>query len=693
MKRRVLKVVFMLLFIISNFALPIRLNAYTQPLNTKSGITYPISLSTGKDSKGKIVIPDKNFLAYLSKENFRGGEYQGRYFDMDNDGQLSEDECDLVRVLEINGRKDIASVEGIAAFPKLREFRCGNTGINKLDLSYNPRLQELSVYGNEIEELDVSGCSLLSSLDVHGSSLCSLNLSKNQRFEYLALDNQVRETGEYEENGKYVVDLQTLDSQIDIRKIYDVKMDGAEGDGIHSIYDAEKGRITCSDEIKQVTYKYDTGFGGSSLKEGSGVLDVTLNLALAYREAYDTKGGSRIPSQYIKHGEKDVEPVNPDKDGYEFTGWYTNENCEASSQWQFGQTLTGNLTLYAGWDKKFYKVHYDTAGGSSQKALAVREMDWWTTGLCLDEIPVKRGYTFAGWRTESGQVVTVSNNSAITYGQASGDSKKTETTLTAIWNEKKSYCLTYHTGFTDKRSTQVNNMPETGSGIAWNSNDFVDWDDEPDLKGYNFVGWYTARTGGIKVTEDTLYRDIYASQFAGDSADKIPVLYARFATKNFTIQYNTRGGSSVSNRKNIPWGSKNLLPTGKPKKRNYIFAGWRCNGKKVTRKTALNSLSDGNEDVIILNAVWYKKYEKKGKIFKRYGCKYKVIQSNKKGNKICLIGVTKKKVTIRRKVFYNGKFFTLKTIRKKALKGTKKVTLQVPKKQKKKYEKMVKRAL
>ena len=36
--------------------------AFTQPLVTNSGITYPISLETGKDAKEKLVFPDADFL-------------------------------------------------------------------------------------------------------------------------------------------------------------------------------------------------------------------------------------------------------------------------------------------------------------------------------------------------------------------------------------------------------------------------------------------------------------------------------------------------------------------------------------------------------------------------------------------------------------------------------------------------------
>lgn len=162
--------------------------------------------------------------------------------------------------------------------------------------------------------------------------------------------------------------------------------------------------------------------------------------------------------------------------------------------------------------------------------------------------------------------------------------------------------------------------------------------------------------------------------------------------RKIAIYYDERGGSKVEDRLDVLWGSKNLLPAKKTKKKNYVFVGWKCNGKKVTKKTKTNALSDGYDDSLTLTAVWYKKYEKKGKIFKRYGCRYKVVQSNKKGQKVRLVGVTKKKVTIRNKVFYNGKIFTLKSIKKKALKGTKRVILRAPKKKIKKYRKMLRKA-
>lgn len=667
--------------------------AFTPTLVTNSQIVYPISLSTGLDAAGKEVFPDKNFWEYIKKATFQTGSYSGYTFDLDEDGTLSREECETVRVLTIKEREDISSIEGIEAFPKLRELYCSNTGITEIDLSNNPRLQILTCSHTAITELDVSACPLLRELKVSGCQLTSLDVHSNSKLELLTCMTQERPAYEYKQDGKYKVQLTDWDKTIDLSRVSHVTIDGAPGDGINSGYDAQTGTVYCSDEIKKVEYEYDVNLGSAMGESIDSKMDVTLNVKPGYREYYDTNGGTKVLPQYVEEGKKDTEPEQPHKDGYRFIGWYTQKDSSTDSYWSFGQLLAENISLYARWEKKEYQVHYDVAGGS----LAVNEkkgtVDWWTAGLLPEETPVKEGFVLTGWKTESGQLITTENAASVTYGQASGDSSKESTTLTAQWEAVKGYQLAFATEFSDTRKDQVENMPEKQieSGLLWESQKVVSEDIEPVLPGYNFIGWYTSPTSGIKVTETTAYRDIYKSQFAGTGTDQIPTLYARFEKRKLTIYYDERGGSKVADRTGILWGSKNLLPATKTKKKNYIFAGWKCNGKKVTKKTTTSSISDGLGDSITLTAYWYKKYEKKGTVFKRYGYRYKVTQSNKKGNKVRLISVSKKKVKLCNKVFYNGKFFNVSSIKKKALKK-KKVVLQVPKRKRKKYRKMAKRA-
>lgn len=335
---------------------------------------------------------------------------------------------------------------------------------------------------------------------------------------------------------------------------------------------------------------------------------------------------------------------------------------------------------------------YATEGGELAETERKGTVDWWTANLLPAETPTKEGFVFTGWETESGQVLTAANAATLTYGQASGDSRKDSTTLRARWEAAQGYQLSFATCFTDSRKDQVEYMPEESirSGLYWKTKELIPYT-SPRISGYDFIGWYTAPTGGVKVTNETTYDDVYKSQYTGSQVNQIPVLYARFEVKRLTIYYDERGGSKVADRTGILWGSKNLLPATKPKKKNYIFAGWKCKDIKVTKKTSINKISNGRDDFITLTAMWYKKYESKGTVFKRYGCQYKVIRSDRKANKVRLIRAKRKRVILRNKIFYNGKFFTVSSIQKKALKK-KKVVLRVSKRKVGKYRRMAKRA-
>lgn len=59
-------------------------------------------------------------------------------------------------------------------------------------------------------------------------------------------------------------------------------------------------------------------------------------------------GASYTPPQFIKTGENTVEPEDPTRLGYEFKGWYEDEEC-TSEKFEFGETISSRTTLYAKW--------------------------------------------------------------------------------------------------------------------------------------------------------------------------------------------------------------------------------------------------------------------------------------------------------------------------------------------------------
>ena len=65
---------------------------------------------------------------------------------------------------------------------------------------------------------------------------------------------------------------------------------------------------------------------------------------------FDTDGGSYVQSVKAYHSEIVSNPKDPVKEGYVFTGWYTDRAC--TNEWDMkNDTVTQSMTLYAGWEK------------------------------------------------------------------------------------------------------------------------------------------------------------------------------------------------------------------------------------------------------------------------------------------------------------------------------------------------------
>lgn len=69
---------------------------------------------------------------------------------------------------------------------------------------------------------------------------------------------------------------------------------------------------------------------------------------------FDSQGGTAVESQTVKSGEFAQEPLAPEKENYEFLGWYFND-----SLFDFASTkITNNITLVAKWEKEEVEITY-----------------------------------------------------------------------------------------------------------------------------------------------------------------------------------------------------------------------------------------------------------------------------------------------------------------------------------------------
>ena len=65
---------------------------------------------------------------------------------------------------------------------------------------------------------------------------------------------------------------------------------------------------------------------------------------------FDSKGGTDVPAQTQMYGELLEVPEPPTREGYTFTGWYTDTACLILWNVQ-ERTIESEMTLYAGWEK------------------------------------------------------------------------------------------------------------------------------------------------------------------------------------------------------------------------------------------------------------------------------------------------------------------------------------------------------
>lgn len=105
-------------------------------------------------------------------------------------------------------------------------------------------------------------------------------------------------------------------------------------------------------------YHFDGWYSSASLEEASKIsfpytptANVTLYAKWTQTEfyvTYETNEGSSVSGGWVET--IDSEPFTT-RSGYDFTGWYTNEDLSADSLVEFPFTPTKNTVLYAGWKK------------------------------------------------------------------------------------------------------------------------------------------------------------------------------------------------------------------------------------------------------------------------------------------------------------------------------------------------------
>ena len=135
-----------------------------------------------------------------------------------------------------------------------------------------------------------------------------------------------------------------------------------------------------------------------------------------YKIVYKLNGGTQAVGQkdYYKSAKKYILKA-PTRDGYTFSGWYTNSNFPIGSEvTKIKKGTTGKVKLYAKWTANTYTITYNVNGGTLPSGAKTR----YATGSMTYTLPspTRTGYTFGGWYTDEACTVKAKPITPKTYG-------------------------------------------------------------------------------------------------------------------------------------------------------------------------------------------------------------------------------------------------------------------------------------
>ena len=285
-------------------------------------------------------------------------------------------------------------------------------------------------------------------------------------------------------------------------------------------------------------------------------------------------GGTPSPSTITKtYGSELGTLPTCSRTGYTFLGWYT----ASSGGTKISSTtkITGTVTYYAQWSINSYTLTYDVNGGNAVSP-ASKSVQY---GSAYGTLPTptrastaQYSYTFAGWYTAATDGTQVTANTTMGAGN---------TTIYAHWTAtKRSYTATFNGngGGTPSPSTITKTYGSELGTLPTCSR-----------TGYTFLGWYTASSGGTKISSTT--------KITGTVT-----YYAQWSINSYTLTYDVNGGNAVSPAsKSVQYGSAyGTLPTptrASTAQYSYTFAGWYTAATDGTQVTANTTMGAGNTTI------------------------------------------------------------------------------------------------
>ena len=240
--------------------------------------------------------------------------------------------------------------------------------------------------------------------------------------------------------------------------------------GIADEFDASK--TTVKVYFDSDSYAEEDGTAGVMIYSINGKHVEAANVYNKAIVSFDSVGGTAIDPQEIVKGNVAEEPEDPTKIGYDFVGWFLDDE-----EFDFETPVTEDITLVAEWEVKTFTVTFNMDGGTlsdGENNITSLVVDYGTSASELDALTkTKTGCTFSKWQyLDNGSYVDLPSTATV-----QGD-----ISVKAVWTIN-TYTLTFDSDGGSEVAAQTVNYGAKATKPA-----------NPTKSGYNFKGWFVGDT-------------------------------------------------------------------------------------------------------------------------------------------------------------------------------------------------------
>lgn len=345
----------------------------------------------------------------------------------------------------------------------------------------------------------------------------------------------------------------------------------------------EHGKNATVTASRKTGYKFDGWYNGSTKVTSANpytfapTANITLTAKWAINTVSDTVkispsgGGTVSPNPITGQENTAISTTATPATGYNFKHWRYNDSSASggyseSTTNPLKITVTGKRDVTAVFELKSYTVTWNANGGTVSPASVSK-----THGSTLGTLPTptraataEYSYTFIGWFTATSGGTQISTTTTVTGN----------VTYYAHWTAtKRSYTATFNgNGGSTPSPSSITKEYNTALGTLPTCS----------RTGYTFLGWYTASSGGTKISTTTVVtKDI--------------TYYAQWSINSYTLTFNPNGGTVTPTSKDLEYNSAyGTLPTptrASDAQYTYTFAGWYTAATGGTQVTATTKMA------------------------------------------------------------------------------------------------------